>query len=227
MIVDHVGLMFFPSLLVLRAIGRLSFPIFAYFVAEGCKYTRNRARYFLTMASFAAVSQTVYYFFAHSLKMCVFVTFTVSIAFVYALYGVKDAIFVKEPTRVKLLLSVLGALLLFSGVIFAVIFFKIDLDYGLSGALLPVVISLAHKPSNAPEYWDKIDTPPVVFVLFAVGCATLCIGMPPIQLFSLLSLVPIALYSGKRGKAKLKYFFYLFYPLHLVILWGIYYLISK
>ena len=159
--------------------------------------------------------------------MCVFVTFTVSIAFVYALYGVKDAIFVKEPTRVKLLLSVLGALLLFSGVIFAVIFFKIDLDYGLSGALLPVVISLAHKPSNAPEYWDKIDTPPVVFVLFAVGCATLCIGMPPIQLFSLLSLVPIALYSGKRGKAKLKYFFYLFYPLHLVILWGIYYLISK
>ena len=227
MIVDHVGLLFFPSALVLRAIGRLSFPIFAFFIAEGCKYTKNKVRYFITMALCGAVSQAVYYIFAESLKMCVFVTFTVSIALIYAIYGVKNAIFSKAPTRVKLLLSILVAVAVFGTVVFVVSFFDIDLDYGVSGAMVPVIISLAHKPKNAPEYWDKIDTPPVVFALFALGTAILCIGMPGIQLFSLLSLVPISLYSGNRGKAKLKYFFYLFYPLHLVILWGIFYLTSK
>lgn len=227
MIVDHVGLLFFPSMPIFRILGRISFPIFAYFVAEGCKYTKSKARYFLTMFSFAALTQAVYYVFTKSLMMCVFVTFTVSIAFVYALYGIKDAIFSKDRTRVKILASVLTAITVFGSMIFAVIFFKIDLDYGLSGALLPAIISLAHKPKNSPEYWEKIDTPPVIFVLFAVGTAALCIGAPRIQLFSLLALIPIALYSGERGGAKLKYFFYLFYPLHLAILWGIYYLISK
>ena len=227
MIVDHVGLLFFPSLPIFRILGRISFPIFAYFVAEGCKHTRSRARYFLTMSLFAALTQAVYSAFTKSLMMCVFVTFSVSIAFVYALYGVKDAIFSNDRTRVKILASVLTATAVFFGICFAVLFFKIDLDYGLSGALVPAIISLAHKPKNSPEYWEKIDTPPVIFVLFAIGTVIMCIGAPRIQLFSLLSLIPIALYSGERGGARLKYFFYLFYPLHLAVLWGIYYLISK
>jgi hypothetical protein len=42
-----------------------------------------------------------------------------------------------------------------------------------------------------------------------------------VQSYALLALPLLLLYSGKRGKWKLKYFFYVFYPAHLVLLWGI------
>ncbi|MBO5782826.1 MAG: conjugal transfer protein TraX, partial [Clostridia bacterium] len=38
MVIDHVGLLFFPFDPVFRMIGRLAFPLFAYMIAEGCKY---------------------------------------------------------------------------------------------------------------------------------------------------------------------------------------------
>ena len=36
MVADHVGLMFFPQVRILRIIGRLAYPIFAYMIAQGC-----------------------------------------------------------------------------------------------------------------------------------------------------------------------------------------------
>jgi len=49
MLCDHVGLLFFPSQDIFRIIGRLAFPIFAFMIAEGCKYTRNKAKYFFNL----------------------------------------------------------------------------------------------------------------------------------------------------------------------------------
>ena len=42
MTIDHIGMQLFPRVRLLRIIGRLAFPIFAYMIAEGCRYTRNR-----------------------------------------------------------------------------------------------------------------------------------------------------------------------------------------
>ena len=44
MTIDHIGVMLFPRVLVLRIIGRLALPIFAFMIAEGCKYTRNKKK---------------------------------------------------------------------------------------------------------------------------------------------------------------------------------------
>ena len=43
----------------------------------------------------------------------------------------------------------------------------------------------------------------------------------PIQWWALLAIPFIALYNGERGSKKFKYFFYIIYPLHLVIIYGI------
>ena len=46
MTIDHIGVTFFPHVPLLRMIGRLAFPIFSYGIAEGCRFTRNKFRYF-------------------------------------------------------------------------------------------------------------------------------------------------------------------------------------
>ena len=46
MLVDHIGYILLPEAAFLRYIGRLAMPIFAFFIGEGCLYTRNRKKYF-------------------------------------------------------------------------------------------------------------------------------------------------------------------------------------
>ena len=45
MTIDHIGLAFFPQQMLFRVIGRLAFPIYAYMIAEGCRYTRSMGKY--------------------------------------------------------------------------------------------------------------------------------------------------------------------------------------
>lgn len=67
MLIDHIGLIFFPTEQAFRIVGRLAFPIFAFMIAEGCEYTKHKLRYFLTVAVLAAVCQCFYYLFENSL----------------------------------------------------------------------------------------------------------------------------------------------------------------
>lgn len=55
MTLDHIGAAFFPQAVWLRVIGRLAFPLFSYCIAEGCRYTRNKARYFGSVFACGAV----------------------------------------------------------------------------------------------------------------------------------------------------------------------------
>ena len=43
MTVDHIGVVIFPNFAILRIIGRIAFPIFAFMIAEGCRYTKKQA----------------------------------------------------------------------------------------------------------------------------------------------------------------------------------------
>ena len=60
MLVDHLGAVVFPQYRVMRVIGRIAFPIFAYCVAVGCIYTRNIAKYALRMLLMAVLVQPLY-----------------------------------------------------------------------------------------------------------------------------------------------------------------------
>ena len=55
MTIDHIGAAFFPQAVWLRVIGRLAFPLFSYCIAEGCRYTRNKACYFGSVFACGAV----------------------------------------------------------------------------------------------------------------------------------------------------------------------------
>lgn len=60
MFIDHIGAVFFPQVTLLRVIGRISFPLYAFLIAEGCRYTRNRGRYALGLGAFALISELPY-----------------------------------------------------------------------------------------------------------------------------------------------------------------------
>ncbi len=219
MVIDHVGLILLPQYYILRVLGRLAFPIFAFMIAEGARHTRSRLRYFLTVFVSAVTVQTVLHIFTHSLEMSIFVTFSLSLPLIYAFDFVKRTLIAMEHSAAKISLSIF--IFAFAAVGAFCICDMLDVDYGFLGVMTPVITSLFMMPKGAPAEYKRFDELPVHVA--ACGIALLLLsGMGKgIQAYSLLSLPLLLLYSGKRGKLKLKYFFYLFYPLHLALIWGI------
>ena len=226
MFCDHVGLLIFPNLLFLRIIGRISFPIFAYLIAEGAKHTKNKARHLIVFASFALMVQAVYFIFDQSPKMSVLVTFTLSLLMIYALDAFKAAIFALKPSKRKIALT--SALFIGSVALAVTCDALLDLDYGLAGAMLPLfpAIFTTPKSDGVPSAFKKLDNKTLRVAATALGITFLSFRNS-IQIYALLAIPLLLLYSEKRGRLNMKYFFYLFYPLHLVIIYAIAILIKR
>ena len=224
MLLDHIGVLLFPELEILRILGRMALPIFAFMIAEGCRYTRNKFRYFITVFALAVVCQTVYFVYNGDTYMSILVTFSLSILTIYALGACKEVWFDKESSPLKkiaflfLLVLTVGAVYWLNTVL--------QIDYGFCGCMLPVFAAIFHPTKKASEAylkrWDKI---PIYVASLAVGALPVAISLGSIQYWSFMAFLPLFLYSGKRGKWRMKYFFYVFYPLHLLLLEGIYMLI--
>jgi hypothetical protein len=206
MTLDHVGMLLLPRVRILRAIGRIAFPIFAYMIAEGCQHTRNRRKYLLSMVSLAAICQVVYFFAMGSLSMCVLVTFSLSIGLIY----ISDYAHAGGRHGKAMLYAAGFALVFLCYLAHDVLFPKTDfgIEYGLWGVLLPVFAHFGARKQKKLQY-------------FTAGLALLCLTWGGIQWFSMAAIPLIALYNGKRGKWKMKYLFYIYYPLHLVVLQGL------
>ena len=190
--------------IVFNIIGRLSFPIFAYMIAEGWKYTSNKKRYMMTIWGMGILYQIIYYIFYSSLYMGIFITYGLSLLFIYVMeYFVskKKLYFIISPIIIISIVFIgcVEYLLPYSG--FAI-------DYGLVGVSIPVVVYFSNS---------KIEK---LCLLFLALCALVFV-YDIVQVFSLLSIIFLAFYSEKRGNMNLKYFFYIYYPLHLVIIWFI------
>ncbi len=81
-------------------------------------------------------------------------------------------------------------------------------DYGGSGVLTITAMYVFRR--NRMEEVTRARS-------MAVGCAVLAF-MDVSEVFAFFALIPVAFYSGKRG-LKIKYFFYVFYPVHLLLLY--------
>ena len=91
MLCDHIGILFFPGLEIFRIIGRIAFPIFAFMIAEGCRYTKNRAKYLGMIMAMAIAFQAVYFVAMGSLYQGSLVTFSLAIILIYAIDGLVHA----------------------------------------------------------------------------------------------------------------------------------------
>lgn len=60
MVIDHYGKMLFPQLPVMRLIGRIAFPLFAYGIAVGAVYTKDPLKYLSRVVLLALVCQPLY-----------------------------------------------------------------------------------------------------------------------------------------------------------------------
>lgn len=201
---DHVGLQLLPQFGILRILGRLALPIYAYMIAEGCRYTHDRRNYLGKMLLLAAVCQVVYFIAMGSLYQCILVTFSLSICLIYA---------IDHAAKCRKTTAILLALGVFTAVCFVCVelpdkLFYTDfaIDYGIWGVLLPVLV-----------YFGKSKN--VKLVLLTLGLCLLANDLGGNQWWALAAVPLLFLYNGRRGTWKIGNLFYIYYPAHLVVIY--------
>ena len=201
MIIDHIGATLFPvsqypDMAVLRIIGRIAFPIFAFLLVEGFRHTRNVKGYGARLLLFAFISEIPFdlaffrkpFYFGHQ---NVFFTLFLGLMALVAYRHLKARnVFLSS-------LSVFAIALLAQ---------LLETDYGMLGVMLMVLL-YAFDDQRQTVLWIV-----TVNVLFFV------IYMNPRQLYAVMSIPFILMYNGEPGR-RLKYLFYGIYPVHLVILY--------
>ena len=201
---DHVGDVFFPDIIWLRMVGRLAMPIFAFCIAEGYIHTRNRNKYLLRMGIFALVSEVPFDLaFEGNINLShqnIMLSFFISIAALMLfdlIRGPKSEI----KGRYSVWRTMLGVLAVIA---MAVVAMLVKSDYTMF-AVASVFLFYVFKDVN--HYVRPI--PGVAFLALTRTMGYYCTTG--------LSIVPLLLYNGKKGKG-LKWLFYAFYPGHLLLL---------
>lgn len=205
MTIDHIGCILFPECQWMRIVGRVAFPIFAYMIAEGCQYTRNRLRYFLQIFLLGIGMQIVLWIFTASLYQSVFIAFSMSILLIYAIDRTRER--GKIVDWCCLLLAVGSVAFLYLGLPKILQGTDYHIDYGMIGLAIPVLCYFAK---------NRI----LKMVALTIGLLSLSLYYGDVQWFCLLAIPLIGIYNNKRGFAGLKYLFYLYYPAHLCILYA-------
>jgi hypothetical protein len=207
MIIDHVGYYFFPSVDIFRIIGRLAFPLFAFGIAEGLIHTHSRKKYLLRLATVGVISQFIIVLlniaFNDNARLNIF--FTLITGFISVI------IIEKKP--------ILWPIVLFLAALAEVLGF----DYGAVGVGLILAFYFIQKHLEANK--------PIRLIFLAISVILAAITLATFQpwrinYYAILAIIPILLYSGKKGKRLPAYLNYAVYPAHLLIILAIQLIIS-
>ncbi len=215
MTIDHIADLLYPGMPnifmsnVMHIIGRLTAPIMFFFICEGYHYTKNVKNYISRLFIFALISHFAYCF-AFGINFIPFSTGDIfnqtsimwtlawAVVALHILHGKNN---LKEWQ--KWLLIILINLITFSSDFSSIAVMAILFMYDRRGNLKSQMISMMA--------WLTLYA--LISYLFVSKTYGL-IAMTAILVYPLLKN-----YNGKRGKAKwLKWFFYLYYPLHLIII---------
>lgn len=191
MLIDHIGLVFFPEVMLFRIIGRISFPIFAYVLAEGIHYTKDITKYILRLGIFALLSEIPY----DLAVMGSVLEFSHQNVFFTLFFGVLMFWGMSKTKNIILQYGIVAIVILLCQFL--------NTDYSDIGILMIFIFSVFRQ-----RRIEKLLIAGLILIGLTGG----------LQLYALLALPLIALHNGEQGP-KIKTFFYLFYPTHLLILY--------
>jgi len=227
MTIDHAGMVLFPHLLWMRLIGRLAFPIYCYLLVKGFVHTSSRLKYLTRLLVFAAVSELPF-------DLACFGAFSwrgQNVFFMLAICLCMLWLMEKGVQRIKHkeLLQALGVAVILG--MTAIITLICRFDYGFSGPFLVAALYLGERQRSRYGNRNGLFGPceSILLFLFAMFTGRLLEGYSVRiacnsvvnEAFCLPAGLLMQRCSGKRKKKGGKYFFYLYYPLHLLILYGI------
>ena len=228
MLIDHTAAVlggWLPPLCsgLMRDVGRIAFPIFAYGIAQGCVYTHSARRYLGRLLLFALISEVPYQL---ALGQPLPPRFATTNVFFTLLAGAACCQIVKfcrskgrrwawaavvPVAAIVLLCEILGT------------------DYGGFGVLCIVLPYLfwESKPARLISLGSAVAFFYIVVVHFSGFSSPLWWVGNPAQfwymarqtVFALVGVGLVALYNGQPGSKRGKWVFYVFYPAHLLALW--------
>lgn len=204
MLLDHIGATVYPWM-VLRAIGRIAFPLFCFALCQGFYHTRNNRKYLLRLGLCAVITEPF---------------------FDLLFYG--GFTFAGQNVLLTLFLGLVMAMLmekvqnpLCKLIVIVPFYFLAELlrtDYAGAGILTVALFILTYNKRSAL----LLQTAGLLLIqLYMDSVVIRPWGVPiPLQLFAMGAMAPIALYSGKRltRSRALQWTFYLFYPAHMALL---------
>ena len=220
MLIDHTGKMFFAQYNIMRIIGRLAFPIYAYCIAVGCVYTHNRLKYLSRIVLLGLISQPFYAVaLGHTTQRMYAVSFAENplraMLNFYVESWAKPSILLTLAMGILVIWSIREKQLVLTAAL-ALLVWKIQgsLDYGWRGVVLMVLFYLF-----CTRWW--ISLPVVLTYMIWWGMRSSSYELFGIrfgiQMFAIFALPLI--YIPTYSKLKInKWIFYLFYPAHLIFI---------
>ncbi len=184
----------FSTYNVMRLIGRIAFPIYCFLLVQGFEYTHNRLKYAARLLMFAAISEIPFDLLFKG-QILEFGYQNVFFTLFFGLAVMMGLRWVEENLGGRMFTPLLYLIVIAAGMAAAQL---AKTDYAAIGVLCIVVTYLFRKK----KIWQIVS-----------GCIVFSW-----ELTAPLAYIPIAFYNGKRGW-KLKYFFYLVYPVHLFVLY--------
>ena len=230
MLIDHTGIAYFEQISWMNLIGRIAFPIFAFQISEGYIHTKNLKKYFLRLFLFALISQIPFMLFLSTyidieeliftelLTLNIFFTLFVGLLaiFLHDKISHSNIEFTTNKKIDYILKQVIGIIIaILLGILAEICHF----DYGFFGIAIIFMFYLFKNDKLAMviSYITAcILKYGIQIILYGFNIWYVLLGI-----FTILPIIFICLYNGKQGK-KVKYLLYLFYPVHLLILYFIF-----
>lgn len=208
MLLDHIGAVLLPQHGWLRAIGRIAFPIYCFSLAEGFHHTRSRKKYGLRLFVGMLLSELPFDLLFFGRIHCGYQSVMVTLFFAFLMLWTME----KIPTLPLKCLTALP---------FCLAAELLHTDYGGAGVLMVAFFFLTREiPRRLP-----VQTVGLILLCYLIGGYQVVIGPVwfPLELVGVLAMVPIGLYAGRKSTSSMaiQWGFYLFYPVHLAVLWVI------
>jgi len=191
MVVDHIGYVWFPEAPIWRIIGRLAFPIYAYYVAVSMMRTRNRKLYVQRLLLLALISQIPFSLLFQTWTVNVIGTFFISVSAIYLMERMTN-----HPLRY---LWVISAALLME---------IIPFDYGAYG----LVLVLIYRFTSKHIMWISH---------LGLNLIYAAIYLVPIQMFSIIPTLFFAYSPTPVRRTAPRWLWRSFYPAHLAVLYAL------